>query len=52
MYDCTYVENVAHAHICAERALASEGPVAEKAAGQVFTESSKDMEFRIFQFTR
>ncbi|CAL5393792.1 unnamed protein product [Camellia sinensis] len=23
MYDFTYVENVAHAHICAERALAS-----------------------------
>lgn len=27
---------MAHAHICAERALASEGTVAEKAAGQVF----------------
>ncbi|KAL6524179.1 3beta-hydroxysteroid-dehydrogenase/decarboxylase isoform 2 [Orobanche minor] len=36
MYDFTYVENVAHAHICAERALASEGTVAEKAAGQAF----------------
>ncbi|KAK6158794.1 hypothetical protein DH2020_006108 [Rehmannia glutinosa] len=35
MYDFTYVENVAHAHICAERALASEGTVAEKAAGQM-----------------
>lgn len=35
MYDFTYVGNVAHAHICAERALASEGEVAEKAAGQV-----------------
>ena len=35
MYDFTYVENVAHAHICAERALASDGPVALKAAGQV-----------------
>lgn len=35
MYDFTYVENVAHAHICAERALASDGPVAHKAAGQV-----------------
>lgn len=35
MYDFTYVENVAHAHICAERALASEGMVAQKAAGQV-----------------
>lgn len=35
IYDFTYVENVAHAHICAERALASEGTVAEKAAGQV-----------------
>ncbi|KAB1202376.1 Digalactosyldiacylglycerol synthase 1, chloroplastic [Morella rubra] len=36
IYDFTYVENVAHAHICAERALASEGMVAEKAAGQEF----------------
>lgn len=35
IYDFTYVENVAHAHICAERALASEGTVADKAAGQV-----------------
>lgn len=35
MYDFTYVENVAHAHVCAERALASEGKVAETAAGQV-----------------
>ena len=35
VYDFTYVGNVAHAHICAERALASEGTVAEKAAGQV-----------------
>ena len=35
VYDFTYVENVAHAHICAERALASEGPVSEKAAGEV-----------------
>lgn len=35
MYDFTYVENVAHAHICAERALASEGAVGKKAAGQV-----------------
>ncbi|KAL6988087.1 3beta-hydroxysteroid-dehydrogenase/decarboxylase isoform 2 [Sarracenia purpurea var. burkii] len=34
MYDFTYVENVAHAHICAERALASEGEVAERAAGE------------------
>ncbi|KAH6774268.1 3beta-hydroxysteroid-dehydrogenase/decarboxylase isoform 2 [Perilla frutescens var. hirtella] len=36
MYDFTYVENVAHAHICAERALASEKTVAEKAAGQAY----------------
>ncbi|XP_057799392.1 3beta-hydroxysteroid-dehydrogenase/decarboxylase [Salvia miltiorrhiza] len=36
MYDFTYVENVAHAHICAERALASEGAVADKAAGQAY----------------
>ncbi|KAJ4832326.1 3beta-hydroxysteroid-dehydrogenase/decarboxylase isoform 1 [Turnera subulata] len=35
IYDFTYVENVAHAHICAERALASEHEVAQKAAGQV-----------------
>ncbi|KAG8375454.1 hypothetical protein BUALT_Bualt10G0101600 [Buddleja alternifolia] len=49
MYDFTYVENVAHAHICAERALASEGTVAEKAAGQAFfitnVESIKFWEF-------
>ncbi|XP_015884388.1 3beta-hydroxysteroid-dehydrogenase/decarboxylase [Ziziphus jujuba] len=36
MYDFTYVENVAHAHVCAERALASESKVAEKAAGQAY----------------
>ncbi|KAG8381904.1 hypothetical protein BUALT_Bualt05G0021300 [Buddleja alternifolia] len=36
MYDFTYVENVAHAHICAERALASDKIVAEKAAGQAY----------------
>lgn len=36
MCDFTYVENVAHAHICAERALASGGNVAEKAAGQAY----------------
>ncbi|XP_052175604.1 3beta-hydroxysteroid-dehydrogenase/decarboxylase [Diospyros lotus] len=36
MYDFTYVENVAHAHICAERALASGGTVAERAAGEAF----------------
>lgn len=35
MYDFTYVENVAHAHICAERALAADKTVAEKASGQV-----------------
>ncbi|KAF2285046.1 hypothetical protein GH714_037560 [Hevea brasiliensis] len=34
IYDFTYVENVALAHICAERALASGGEVAEKVAGQ------------------
>lgn len=37
MYDFTYVENVAYAHICADRALASEKTVAERAAGQVGT---------------
>nr|XP_017246119.1 PREDICTED: 3beta-hydroxysteroid-dehydrogenase/decarboxylase-like [Daucus carota subsp. sativus] len=36
MHDFTYVENVAHAHICAERSLASDGPVAVKAAGQAY----------------
>ncbi|XP_065849986.1 3beta-hydroxysteroid-dehydrogenase/decarboxylase [Euphorbia lathyris] len=36
IYDFTYVENVAHAHICAERALASGGEVAENAAGQAY----------------
>ncbi|XP_031401312.1 3beta-hydroxysteroid-dehydrogenase/decarboxylase-like isoform X2 [Punica granatum] len=35
-YDFTYVENVAHAHICAERALASGGDVSEKASGQAY----------------
>lgn len=49
MYDFTYVENVAHGHICAERALASEGAVAEKAAGQAYfitnTEPIKFWEF-------
>ncbi|KAK2440970.1 3beta-hydroxysteroid-dehydrogenase/decarboxylase [Trifolium repens] len=36
VYDFTYVENVAHAHICADRALASEGTISEKAAGQAY----------------
>ncbi|XP_024022688.1 3beta-hydroxysteroid-dehydrogenase/decarboxylase [Morus notabilis] len=36
VYDFTYVENVAHAHICAERALSSGGSVAEKASGQAY----------------
>ncbi|XP_059641180.1 3beta-hydroxysteroid-dehydrogenase/decarboxylase [Cornus florida] len=36
MYDFTYVENVAHAHICAERALASERMVSESAAGKAY----------------
>lgn len=36
VYDFTYVENVAHAHICADRALASEKTVAERAAGQAY----------------
>uniref|UniRef100_M4CU70 3-beta hydroxysteroid dehydrogenase/isomerase domain-containing protein n=1 Tax=Brassica campestris TaxID=3711 RepID=M4CU70_BRACM len=34
LYDFTYVENVAHAHVCAERALASGGDVSSKASGQ------------------
>ncbi|XP_042520340.1 3beta-hydroxysteroid-dehydrogenase/decarboxylase [Macadamia integrifolia] len=36
MYDFTYVENVVHAHICAEQALANEGVVAERASGQAY----------------
>ncbi|OAY71198.1 3beta-hydroxysteroid-dehydrogenase/decarboxylase isoform 2 [Ananas comosus] len=35
LYDFTYVENVAHGHVCAERALASE-ETAKKAAGQAY----------------
>lgn len=35
MYDLTYVENVAHAHVCAERALVLEGIVSKRAAGEV-----------------
>ncbi|GJW26465.1 transcription regulator [Tanacetum coccineum] len=35
MYDFTYVENVAHAHICAERALASDGSASKRAAGEM-----------------
>lgn len=41
MYDFTYVENVAHAHVCAERALASE--VAERAAGQAYFITNMEM---------
>ncbi|KAF9588067.1 hypothetical protein IFM89_007308 [Coptis chinensis] len=36
LYDFTYVENVAHAHVCAEHALSSEGEVAQRAAGQAY----------------
>ncbi|PON66550.1 Hopanoid-associated sugar epimerase [Parasponia andersonii] len=36
VYDFTYVENVAHAHICADQALSAEGAVAEKASGQAY----------------
>ncbi|RYR54446.1 hypothetical protein Ahy_A06g029728 [Arachis hypogaea] len=35
MYDFTYVGNVAHSHLCADRALASEGEVSKKAAGEI-----------------
>ncbi|KAL7112074.1 hypothetical protein ACP275_05G130200 [Erythranthe tilingii] len=49
VYDFTYVENVAHAHICAERILAAEKTIAEKAAGQAYfitnTEPIKFWEF-------
>ncbi|CAN1294848.1 3beta-hydroxysteroid-dehydrogenase/decarboxylase isoform 1, partial [Linum perenne] len=34
VYDFTYVENVAHAHICAEQTLSSAREIADKAAGQ------------------
>ncbi|KAM3285519.1 hypothetical protein P3S67_024318 [Capsicum chacoense] len=40
VYDFTYVENVAHAHVCAERALASGAAAAEKAAGNTNTRPS------------
>lgn len=36
MYDFTYVENVAHAHVCAERALASDGSASKRAAGEAY----------------
>ncbi|KAD6119512.1 hypothetical protein E3N88_10783 [Mikania micrantha] len=36
MYDFTYVENVAHAHVCAERAIASGGTVSKRAAGEAY----------------
>ncbi|KAL3819083.1 hypothetical protein ACJIZ3_004988 [Penstemon smallii] len=49
MYDFTYVENVAHAHICAERALASEGPVAEKASGQAYFITNMEA-FKFWEF--
>ncbi|XAR69450.1 3-beta-hydroxysteroid-4-alpha-carboxylate 3-dehydrogenase (decarboxylating) [Bertholletia excelsa] len=42
MYDFTYVENVAHAHICAERALASEETVAKRAAGEAYFITNKE----------
>lgn len=35
-YDFTFVENVGHAHVCAERALASGGVNAERASGQAY----------------
>ncbi|KAL4275513.1 hypothetical protein AHAS_Ahas20G0114700 [Arachis hypogaea] len=34
LIDFTYVGNVAHSHLCADRALASEGEVSKKAAGE------------------
>ncbi|XP_010548504.1 PREDICTED: 3beta-hydroxysteroid-dehydrogenase/decarboxylase-like [Tarenaya hassleriana] len=36
LFDWTYTENIAHAHICAERALASGGDISEKASGQAY----------------
>ncbi|XP_052116535.1 uncharacterized protein LOC127746656, partial [Arachis duranensis] len=42
MYDFTYVGNVAHSHLCADRALASEGKVSKKAAGESRWTSLKD----------
>ncbi|GKV00031.1 hypothetical protein SLEP1_g12793 [Rubroshorea leprosula] len=43
IHDFTYVENVAHANVCAERALASGGETAKKAAGQVV-----ELTYRLF----
>lgn len=45
MYDFTYVENVAHAHVCAERALAAGEDVAEKASGEVIRQNEKELYF-------
>ncbi|XP_020696244.1 3beta-hydroxysteroid-dehydrogenase/decarboxylase isoform X1 [Dendrobium catenatum] len=36
LYDFTYVENVAYAHICAERTLAAGGAAAATVAGQAY----------------
>nr|KAJ0207668.1 hypothetical protein LSAT_V11C500264410 [Lactuca sativa] len=36
MYDFTYVENVAHVHVCAERALTSDGSASKRAAGEAY----------------
>ncbi|PKA53578.1 3beta-hydroxysteroid-dehydrogenase/decarboxylase isoform 1 [Apostasia shenzhenica] len=36
MYDFTFVENVAYAHVCAERTLAAGGSDAARAAGQAY----------------
>ncbi|MED6173882.1 3beta-hydroxysteroid-dehydrogenase/decarboxylase isoform 2 [Stylosanthes scabra] len=36
MYDFTYVGNVAHSHLCADQALASEGEVSKRAAGEAY----------------
>ncbi|KAI3513650.1 hypothetical protein L1887_20987 [Cichorium endivia] len=36
MYDFTYVKNVAHAHVCAERAIASGGTVSKRVAGEAY----------------
>ncbi|KAL8161098.1 hypothetical protein V2J09_012587 [Rumex salicifolius] len=49
MYDFTYVENVAHAHICAERALASKGVVAEKASGEAYFVTNME-QFKFWEF--
>ncbi|KAJ0615432.1 putative 3-beta-hydroxysteroid-4-alpha-carboxylate 3-dehydrogenase (decarboxylating) [Helianthus annuus] len=50
MFDFTYVENVAHAHVCAERALASGGIVSKRAAGEAYFITNMEP-IRFWEFT-